>query len=131
MIQRVFYGSLGVRPDEVPGWDLTAREHLELWPFAALFLAMGIASPFWMRAIDTYAAVTASQIIPPLPGAAPKVFEGYDQSVNPCAHILAEVRDHVWDANYDKMHHRGICNSDGTLVDPAAFYSQNTAKEVR
>src|SRR6202044_2059063 len=110
MIQRVFYGKLGVRPDEVPGWDLTPREHLELWPFAALFLAMGICSPFWMRAIDTYAAVTASQIIPPLPGAAPKVFEGYDQPVNPCAHILAEVRDHVWDANYDKMHHRGICN---------------------
>jgi NADH-quinone oxidoreductase subunit M len=59
MIQRVFYGKLGVRPDEVPGWDLTAREHLELWPFAALFLAMGLASPFWMRAIDTYGAVTA------------------------------------------------------------------------
>ena len=60
MIQRVFYGKLGVRPDEVPGWDLTAREHLELWPFAALFLAMGVASPFWMRAIDTYGAATAN-----------------------------------------------------------------------
>jgi NADH-quinone oxidoreductase subunit M len=54
MIQRVFYGKLGVRPDEVPGWDLTAREHLELWPLAALFLLMGVASPLWMRAIDTY-----------------------------------------------------------------------------
>ena len=63
MIQRVFYGSLGVRPDEVPGWDLTAREHLELWPFAALFLAMGIASPFWMRAIDTYGGTTAGQLV--------------------------------------------------------------------
>jgi NADH-quinone oxidoreductase subunit M len=60
MIQRVFYGKLGVRPDEVPGWDLTAREHLELWPFAALFLAMGIASPLWMRAIDTYGTAAAS-----------------------------------------------------------------------
>jgi NADH-quinone oxidoreductase subunit M len=63
MIQRVFYGSIGVRPDEVPGWDLTAREHLELWPFAALFLIMGIASPFWMRAIDTYAASTAGKLV--------------------------------------------------------------------
>jgi NADH-quinone oxidoreductase subunit M len=63
MTQRVFYGKLGVRPDEVPGWDLTAREHLELWPFAALFLAMGIASPLWMRAIDTYGASTAGKVV--------------------------------------------------------------------
>jgi NADH-quinone oxidoreductase subunit M len=54
MIQRVFYGSLGVRPQEVQGWDLTPREHIELWPFAILFLVMGVASPLWMRAIDTY-----------------------------------------------------------------------------
>jgi NADH-quinone oxidoreductase subunit M len=58
MIQRVFYGALGLRPDEVSGWDLTAREHTELWPFAALFLLMGVLSPFWMRAIDSYAAPT-------------------------------------------------------------------------
>jgi NADH-quinone oxidoreductase subunit M len=61
MIQRVFYGSLGLRPEEVSGWDLTAREHLELWPLAALFLIMGVASPLWMRAIDTYASVTADK----------------------------------------------------------------------
>jgi NADH-quinone oxidoreductase subunit M len=60
MIQRVFYGSPGIRPEEVLGYDLTAREHLELWPLAALFLIMGIASPLWMRAIDTYGAPTAS-----------------------------------------------------------------------
>ena len=60
MIQRVFYGRLGLRPEEVTGWDLTAREHLELWPFAALFLIMGVASPLWMRAIDTYGAPTAN-----------------------------------------------------------------------
>jgi NADH-quinone oxidoreductase subunit M len=63
MTQRVFYGRLGVRPDEVPGWDLTAREHLELWPFAALFLLMGVASPLWMRAIDTYGAATAGKVV--------------------------------------------------------------------
>jgi len=61
MIQRVFYGSPGVRTEEVQGWDLTAREHLELWPLAALFLIMGIASPLWMRAIDTYGTLTADK----------------------------------------------------------------------
>ena len=59
MIQRIFYGRIGYRPSEVAGWDLTSREHLELWPFAALFLIMGIASPLWMRAIDTFGATTA------------------------------------------------------------------------
>jgi NADH-quinone oxidoreductase subunit M len=59
MIQRVFYGSLGYRPKEVTGWDLTAREHIELWPFAVLFLVMGVASPLWMKAIDTYGTATA------------------------------------------------------------------------
>jgi NADH-quinone oxidoreductase subunit M len=58
MIQRVFYGSLGLRPEEVRGWDLTTREHIELWPFAALFLIMGIFSPLWMQAIDTYSVPT-------------------------------------------------------------------------
>lgn len=59
MIQRVFYGETGIRPDEVSGWDLTAREHTELWPFAALFLLMGIFSPYWMRAIDRFGTSTA------------------------------------------------------------------------
>jgi NADH-quinone oxidoreductase subunit M len=68
MIQRVFYGSIGIRPDEVPGYDLTAREHLELWPLAALFLIMGIASPLWMRAIDTYGAATAGKVVEVAPG---------------------------------------------------------------
>jgi NADH-quinone oxidoreductase subunit M len=59
MIQRVFYGGIGYRPNEVTGWDLTAREHLELWPFAALFLLLGVASPLFMRAIDTFGAPIA------------------------------------------------------------------------
>jgi NADH-quinone oxidoreductase subunit M len=63
LIQRVFYGNLGLRPDEVRGWDLTAREHIELWPFAALFLVMGLLSPVWMRAIDTYGTLTADKPI--------------------------------------------------------------------
>ncbi len=57
MIQRVFYGNLGLRPEEVPGFDLTPREHVTLWPFAALFLIMGVASPYWMRTIDTFGSM--------------------------------------------------------------------------
>jgi NADH-quinone oxidoreductase subunit M len=61
MIQRVFYGRLGLRSEEVTGWDLDAREHLELWPFAALFLVMGVCSPLFMKAIDTYGTLTADK----------------------------------------------------------------------
>jgi NADH-quinone oxidoreductase subunit M len=61
MIQRVFYGGYGLRSKEVTAPDLTAREHLTLWPLAILFLVMGLASPYWMKAIDTYTtAVTCT-----------------------------------------------------------------------
>jgi NADH-quinone oxidoreductase subunit M len=59
MIQRVFYAGLGPRPATMPAWDLEPREHLALWPLAILFLVMGVASPLWMRAIDTYGAPNA------------------------------------------------------------------------
>jgi NADH-quinone oxidoreductase subunit M len=59
MIQRVFYGSLGLRPEEVSGWDLKPREHLELWPLALLFLIMGIFSPYWTKAIDPFSQTVA------------------------------------------------------------------------
>jgi NADH-quinone oxidoreductase subunit M len=128
MIQRVFYGALGLRPEEVPGWDLTPREHLELWPLAALFLIMGIASPVWIKAIDTFGAPTASAPISvestPIEGSVAGT-----QPENPCPRILAKVREHILDVNYDKMHHRGICNGDGSLVDPAWYYS--TTKEAK
>jgi NADH-quinone oxidoreductase subunit M len=61
MIQRVFYGKIGYRPEEVHGWDLTAREHLQLWPLAALFLIMGLAPSVWMKSIDTFGAATADR----------------------------------------------------------------------
>ena len=60
MIQRVFYGGLGIKSDRVAGWDLDAREHVALWPLVAVFLVMGVASPYWTRAIDTFGAPTAS-----------------------------------------------------------------------
>jgi NADH-quinone oxidoreductase subunit M len=56
MIQRVFYGNLGLKPRAISGHDLDAREHLALWPLVALLLLMGVASPYWMRAIDTAGA---------------------------------------------------------------------------
>ncbi len=65
MIQRVFYGALGLRPEEVPGWDLNAREHLELWPLALLFLVMGVLSPYWTKAIDPYSQTVTGSVITP------------------------------------------------------------------
>jgi len=53
---------VGLRPAEVHGWDLSPREHAELWPFAILFLAMGLLSPVWMRAIDTFGVPTANHV---------------------------------------------------------------------
>jgi NADH-quinone oxidoreductase subunit M len=62
MIQRVFYGDLSRRAESVAAIDLTAREHLALWPLVALFLFMGIASPVWMRAIDTAGSRIAATV---------------------------------------------------------------------
>jgi len=61
MIQRVFYSDLGSKPREIAGWDLDAREHLALWPLVALFVAMGVASPIWLKAIDGAALTMADQ----------------------------------------------------------------------
>ncbi len=49
MIQRVFYGYLGVVSEEIKPYDLNAREHLAMWPLIVLMLIMGVASPLWMR----------------------------------------------------------------------------------
>jgi NADH-quinone oxidoreductase subunit M len=71
MIQRVFYGNLGLKSRSITGHDLDAREHLALWPMVALMLLMGIASPYWMRSIDTVGSAIANQIGSP-ETAAPK-----------------------------------------------------------
>jgi NADH-quinone oxidoreductase subunit M len=62
MVQRVFYGDLNQRTAYVPAMDLDAREHAALWPLVALFLLMGIASPYWTRAIDTAGAQIADTV---------------------------------------------------------------------
>jgi NADH-quinone oxidoreductase subunit M len=61
MIQRVFYGDLNFNTAEVAAPDLSAREHLALWPLVTLMLLMGVASPFWMRAIDIAGTGLADQ----------------------------------------------------------------------
>ena len=64
MIQRVFYGHLGIIAEEKAPVDLVAREHLALWPLVALFLLMGVASPFWMKSFDGNAASLAFATAP-------------------------------------------------------------------
>lgn len=59
MIQRTFYADLGNMSAERRGWDLTAREHLALWPLVALFLYMGLASPQFTRKFDPLAVTYA------------------------------------------------------------------------
>jgi NADH-quinone oxidoreductase subunit M len=51
-IQRVFYGPESMMVTERVTQDFSPREHILLWPMAVVMLAMGVASPFWMRAID-------------------------------------------------------------------------------
>jgi len=59
MIQRVFYGHLGVVSEEITPRDLNAREHLAIWPLVALMLVMGLVSPFWMKTLDANATEMA------------------------------------------------------------------------
>ncbi|GGA62731.1 NADH:ubiquinone oxidoreductase subunit M [Edaphobacter acidisoli] len=67
MIQRIFYGDLGHKSTMKPAADLNLREHLTLWPLAILMLAMGVVSPFWMRAIDGAGVVLAQQPVQTAP----------------------------------------------------------------
>ena len=52
MVQRIFYGKESSLVVNRPAFDLNAREQLTLWPMAILMLAMGVASPYWIKAID-------------------------------------------------------------------------------
>ena len=116
MIQRVFYGDLNHNTADVAAPDLDAREHIALWPMVALMLLMGVVSPVWMRAIDT--AGTALATAQPESSPSSAAITTYNPPANPCDAILAANRQGVLDANYDKFHHRAICNPDGSFVDP-------------
>jgi NADH-quinone oxidoreductase subunit M len=52
LTQRIFYQDESALVRAKSPSDLNLREHLTLWPIALLMLAMGVASPKWMRAID-------------------------------------------------------------------------------
>lgn len=60
MIQSIFYGPESKLVTEQQAQDFSAREHILLWPMAVLMLAMGVASPFWIRAIDQGVASLAN-----------------------------------------------------------------------
>ncbi len=64
MIQRLFYGDLNENTADVPVPDVTAREHLALWPLIVVMLLMGVASPYWLRAIDTAGTYLAQEPAP-------------------------------------------------------------------
>jgi len=55
MIQKVFYGGLGVASAEVAPRDLGVREQLALWPLMLVFLVMGLGSPLFLKTIDGFA----------------------------------------------------------------------------
>lgn len=64
MIQRVFYGTLGVTSSEISPRDLYVREHVALWPFVALFLVMGLASPLFLKTLDANGVALATKPAP-------------------------------------------------------------------
>ena len=73
MIQRVFYGHLGVVSSAKPGVDLKLREHLALWPLVACMVAMGVSSPYWLHTLDANGTALAIRPVPPVPGAPTRV----------------------------------------------------------
>jgi NADH-quinone oxidoreductase subunit M len=52
MIQRIFYGPQSSLVAGRTAPDLGFREQLVLWSMAILMLVMGVASPYWMHAIN-------------------------------------------------------------------------------
>jgi NADH-quinone oxidoreductase subunit M len=52
MVQRIFYGPQSALVTNRVVRDFSGREHILLWPMAVVMLVMGVASPFWIRAID-------------------------------------------------------------------------------
>jgi NADH-quinone oxidoreductase subunit M len=52
MVQRVFYGLPSTGVAALSPADVNWRERAAVWPTIALMIAMGVASVFWMHAID-------------------------------------------------------------------------------
>jgi NADH-quinone oxidoreductase subunit M len=52
MIQRVFYGAPAANGATSAGRDVNWRERAAVWPTIAMMILFGVASVFWMKAID-------------------------------------------------------------------------------
>jgi NADH-quinone oxidoreductase subunit M len=66
MIQNVFYGGQSALVlGRTSIRDLNPREHLALWPFMVLILVMGVASPYWMKAITPAVRPMATRAVGP------------------------------------------------------------------
>ncbi|GAC1359066.1 MAG: NADH-quinone oxidoreductase subunit M [Acidobacteriaceae bacterium] len=115
-IQRVFYGESGLLPAEVNGWDINSREHAALWPLVALFLAMGVASPLWMRAIDT-AGTSLARALPqpqtPVKGFEPPTLPPDRSSTIPPATPIAPLN-----TDREKLPDGVAPHQNGSFLDP-------------
>jgi NADH-quinone oxidoreductase subunit M len=52
MVQRVFYRTESGMVTNLAVTDVGFREQIAVWPMAIVMLVMGVASPYWIRAID-------------------------------------------------------------------------------
>lgn len=80
MAQRIFYGEPSSLVGSRPPFDLGLREQLTLWPMAILMFAMGVASPYWIKAIDSEMTALASQPSEMNGASRSIVVQGYDAS---------------------------------------------------
>jgi len=109
MIQRVFYGHLGVTSDHTTPYDLNAREHTSLWPLVAMMVVMGLASPYWMRTLDRNATAMAQ-----LKSASPQVLTA------PAPDDLTQVNGSFVDPDLANAALRRINSGHGKPIDPNA-----------
>jgi NADH-quinone oxidoreductase subunit M len=61
MYQKVFYGPIR-RPENERLTDINMREQLSLWPLMVMALIMGVASPYWIKSIDTAVAAEKAHV---------------------------------------------------------------------
>ncbi len=109
MIQRVFYGHLGVTSDHTTPYDLNAREHTSLWPLVAMMVVMGLTSPYWMRTLDGNATAMAQ-----LKSASPQVLTA------PAPDDLTQVNGSLVDPDLANAALRRINSGHGKPIDPNA-----------
>jgi NADH-quinone oxidoreductase subunit M len=92
LVQRVFYGPISslVGGKGVP--DLLFHEAIALWPAAVLMFIMGIASPFWIGAIDPAVSALVITLGGAAPLAAPPALTATKTATSPSTVAAAEKR---------------------------------------